>query len=78
MSPVARAAKLMLNGLIFIILAACTIWCAAFIYLFVVYGPFEAIVFATGSIMLLAIIYGMKRSDDRRRDRRCDRRYDHT
>ena len=69
MSPIVRAAKLMLNGLIFIILITFAIWCAAFIYLLVVYGPFEAIVFAAGSIMLLVIIYGMKRSDDRRRDR---------
>ena len=77
MNPVVRIVKLAFNGFILSILMMCVAWLVAFIHLLVVYGPFEAIVFATGSIMLLVIIYGMKRSDDRRRDRRCDRRHDH-
>jgi len=60
MSPIVRAAKLMLNGLIFITLIACAIWCAAFIYFFLAYGLLESLAFALGSISLLSIIYGMK------------------
>ena len=59
MSPIVRAAKLMLNGLIFITLIACAIWCAAFIYFFLAYELLESLAFALGSIHLLVLICGM-------------------
>ena len=70
MSPIVRAAKLMLNGLVFITLIACAIWCAAFIYFFLAYGLFESLTFAIGSVSLIAIIYGMKRHGHHRCDHR--------
>lgn len=78
MDLINRAVVLMVRTFITITLLLCTAWCAITIHLLMVYGPLEGITFAMGSIMLLVIIYGMKRSDDRRRDRRCDRRHDHT
>ncbi len=74
MSPIVRVAHFMGMSFFAIIMLLCAAWCAAFIYLFVVYGPFEAIVLATGSIMLLAIIYGMKRHGHHRYDHECDHR----
>ena len=59
MSPIVRAAKLMLNGLIFITLIACAIWCAAFIYFFLAYGLLESLAFALGSIYLLVLVCSM-------------------
>lgn len=59
MSPIVRAAKLMLNGLVFITLIACAIWLAAFIYFFLAYGLTEAIAFAIVSISLIMLVCSM-------------------
>ena len=59
MSLIVRAAKLMFNGLVFIILIACAIWCAAVIYFFLAYGLTEAIAFAIVSISLIILVCSM-------------------
>lgn len=59
MSPIVRSAKLMFNGLVFIILIACATWLVITIHFFVAYGPLEAVTFALGSLALISLIYGM-------------------
>lgn len=59
MSHVARTVKFMLDIFILIILIACAIWWAAFIYFFLAYGLAEAIAFAIVSISLIILVCSM-------------------
>ena len=69
MNPVVRAVSFMGKTILIIVVLLCTAWWTVLFYLLSVYGPLGGVVLILGSITLPSLAYGMKRSDDRRRDR---------
>ena len=59
MNHVVKTVVFMGKTFLLAIVLLCTAWCTVFVYCLVVYGLLESMVLAMGSIMLLAIIYGM-------------------
>ena len=70
MSPVVKITAFAGKLFLLIIALLCAAWWAALFYLLSVYGPLGGVVLILGTITLPSLAYGMKRSDDRRRDRR--------